>query len=396
MPPQNRRYRKRCATPEESWCGRSKRARDVASSSTQATTQKPSALMAILLYEVMWGFMQPTLAHRIARAAAEDGIAHPDLDNFVKMGTGGVHERNVWRDLCTRLRHTPILRAIGNVSAPLVCPPAAPFDGDLDMLYPHALFATIYTAHPAEFEKRILGGTADNVPLFWDAMARPPQHPSYATHPMLNHPHFDYRTRGVPLSLHGDGVTSIACGKQWARTVEVLSWSSVLAPKKASHIVNYIMLMIFKTCLVDVPISTMSVIWTHVIWSLHWLYLGLWPDRDANRVLYTPADGWKYDKKLTPLAGGWFMVTWLKRCDLEFGRDYWGHNDYSVGTQPCTCCQANDTDLPWTDCRPIPDWLATVWTDVAYAIAHPRRHRLLRHLPGLAGSMQLAKRTALI
>ena len=42
--------------------------------------------MAILLYEVMWGFMQPTLAHRIARAAAEDGIAHPDLDNFVKMG----------------------------------------------------------------------------------------------------------------------------------------------------------------------------------------------------------------------------------------------------------------------------------------------------------------------
>ena len=49
---------------------------------------------------------------------------------------------------------------------------------------------------------------------------------------------------------------------------------------------------------------TMDVIWKHIVWSLYWLYEGVYPDRDVNNVLYT--SGPEFRRKGEKLAGGCF------------------------------------------------------------------------------------------
>ena len=45
---------------------------------------------------------------------------------------------------------------------------------------------------------------------------------------------------------------------------------------------------------------------------------------------------------------------------------------------------SNTTDCPWTDHRDgIALWQLKMWTNIAYAAAHPNRHRVLRHVPGV-------------
>jgi hypothetical protein len=356
-----------------------------ATGSTRATASAPtpSHLMSLVLNKVMWGFLVPTLAHELVTAACADGAAHPDLLKFIKMGSSGMHRRNVWRDLIAKMRKNEIHKAVERIKTPLAIPPGTQFEGDIDICYPHAFFAALYKCHKEEFVRRMLGGNPANVGLFWEAMAKRPAHPSYEPHPMHAHPRFNHREKGVALSLHGDGVACIACGKQWARTVETISWSSVLSEPATSSVVNFIFCMVFKSCLVKGPISTMSVLWKNFIWSLYWLYQGVWPDRDPDGILYIEADGGKYERRLTPLAGGYFGVLWNTQFDLECGRDFIELADYTSGQGPCSLCRCNDSTVEWTDCRRHRAvWLSTIWTNASFA-ADRRRHELFRYVPGL-------------
>ena len=211
------------------------------------------------------------------------------------------------------------------------------------------------------FVDRLCGGSYGNIPTFWDAMARDPVHPAYADHPFHTHPRFNHRTHGIPIRLHGDGVESIACGKQWPRTVEGISWSPALAKHVQSHHIYYLIVVVFKECIVKG--KTMEDIWSKTLWSFYWAYMGVHPKRGHTGRTYVPADGILYTQRKTPLAGGYFLAAWLTGADLEWCLDFFNMGNYRSGKEPCSLCRCDDKhdSRPWTDCRRfIATWLPTL------------------------------------
>ena len=339
-------------------------------------------LAVFLVYECLWGLMPTWKVQLIAEMAIDAGAKHPDLDRLAKLGSGGVHKNNMWRDLFARYSFSQAFKfAKGLVSTPLLCGMEITPDCDVDFLFPHAVFSFIFESHPVEFTRRFLGGAAHNVARFWNAMT---SHPSFPTHPMHTHPRFDFHEKGVPFSVHGDGVTCIACGKVNSKNVECISWAPLLCGPAFSWMSNILIVLLWKFSVVkEGPLQTMDVVWKHVAWSLYWLYQGLWPDRGADGVLYTEDDGWKFHKRLTQLAGGFFGVFWVKRMDLDWSTDQMQLGNHRANSSCCGLCDANSTTRKWTDCRMgSATWLGTVWDNGTHAEAHPNRHRLLRHVPG--------------
>ena len=75
-----------------------------AASSNETPVQ--SLLAQLLLYEVMWGFMQPGKAQKIAELAWADGARGAALDTLRKTGSSGCWSRNVWRDIKNKMPAT--------------------------------------------------------------------------------------------------------------------------------------------------------------------------------------------------------------------------------------------------------------------------------------------------
>ena len=135
---------------------------------------------------------------------------------FSKMGSSGIHTRNVWRDIKTKLRSPEIARAKDSIKLELKTRDQNTFECDTDVLLPHRLLAAMWTNEREEFNARILGGDPSNVSRFWTEMAEV-ENPNYMSHPMHEHPRFDHRTSAVPLACHFDGATSIHCGRSRGR-----------------------------------------------------------------------------------------------------------------------------------------------------------------------------------
>lgn len=199
---------------------------------------------------------------------------------------------------------------------------------------------------------------------------------------MHTHARYDHKQFGVPISLHFDGVVTVGSGKKWARLIEAFSWTSIIAPRRESWITNFLIVLVVKMLLATGDVGhTMSVVWRELCWSLYWLYQARHADRCSKGVLYTPADGDKYLRRLTPLAGGYFGVVWLINMDFEWLKEY--IKLFWAGIGWCALCLANTGDVPWAGCSFDAAWIATTWSDAAHRIAFPRRHVLLRHVPGV-------------
>ena len=270
-----------------------------------------------LCQQVMWGFISTEMARTIAENAWQDGLQHKELDKLRKIGTQGMHKQHLWRDMRANMCVPPIERAVVGVDVPVKGRDDKIEQTAVDMLMPHALFSILYEKHPAEFRERILGGSPENVTSFWASQER---HPEYANHPMHTHQRFDFRTCGVQYSLHGDGATVVRCGKTGSKSVDSLSWCSLLSKPCASWFTNFIIVFIFSCSIVENldtgDPATMDIIWHRLCYSLYWLYHGVWPDRDVFGRLFTR--GWQKLKALTPLAGNSFGVLWIVRADLDF------------------------------------------------------------------------------
>ena len=128
----------------------------------------------------------------------------------------------------------------------------------------------------------------------------------------------------------------------------------------------------------------MDALWKEIAWSIYWLYQGVHPDRGPDNVLYIPSDGENYKIRLTPLAGGHFGVIWVIAGDLDYCHKRLYFADFNKPSEPCSCCGANNTDAPWTQCIDGNcEWQNRIWTNANHAAAKRNRHKLLKHVPGV-------------
>ena len=150
---------------------------------------------------------------------------------------------------------------------------------DLDMLYPHALFSILYHRCRATFHKRMFNDNANSIGEFWRAQT---DRPSYNSHPMHEYTHAHDRF-AVPLFLHGDEVVSVGIGKIWNKAVDVVSWGSLIGQSGESFEKHFLVWLLFTNIVATGAsgVRSMQILWRHLCWSLYWLQLGQWADRDA-------------------------------------------------------------------------------------------------------------------
>ena len=285
-----------------------------------------SELAHSLIHDWGWGRRSPQSVQSTAQLALNDmakvfasnpAIARTEfgrlteLEELAKIGDHGRQPQNCNRDLCTYLGLEEGGVTLSEQRVPLKVAGGPCWKSQMFLL-PHVLFAWFFTFCKKSWNARICPGR-NTLKRFWDSMEAG-NHPSLRNHPMCSVP--NWKTRAVPLSLHGDAVPVTGCGKVWSKSMLAISWCSMLG-KGSTIAFNFLIYSMFTTLAVDAfgPLNSNSRIFHIIVWSLLWLYRGLWPTHDVDGFLITdPLAG-------TPLAGdadtGFFGVLWGILGDLE-------------------------------------------------------------------------------
>ena len=167
-------------------------------------------------------------------------------------------------------------------------------------IWPHELFSAIFQFHREAFDKYILGGGPEAVRAFWNRM--PPRNGT------TNKP--NWRERMVPISLHGDGVSVSNVRGKGSKTVDTLSWSSLLSSAPSRLSMFLIWLCYSHVVKTDGMAPTWASFWRKLTASFQALFEGVWPHVDMN--------GAPDPKGGQELAGGYYASLYVVKGDLEW------------------------------------------------------------------------------
>ena len=249
------------------------------SSSARGGGDVESALANYLLMQLAWGIFSAPQVQKIAELAlvdlrmfADGKTSLIDLQALGKAGRSGAHQNNVHRDIMTTVREHPKMK-------PTVC--LVPFKEPLgealtSMMLPHELFSVMYHEYPKSFAKNILPSDAD-VQQFWNDVQ---DHPQLVGHPVKSKP--QYKSKAVPIAMHGDEVPVVGIGKVWAKSFLTFSWYSMLGARtitKTTDLMNWIW-GFFERFNLDGESGTCDIFFQILEWSLAALYDGKWPSKD--------------------------------------------------------------------------------------------------------------------
>ena len=242
-----------------------------------------SVLASFLLQLFAWGEMSAQRVQKIASLAMLDieacmnGTGHAeDLKNMAKIGTEGHHQNKCYADLMKQCLDISIPRPFV-ATLPFVKPLHDQFQS---MLLPHELFSSIYHSYKGAW-RQSLYGSADSVRKFWQAQA---SHPQMAGHPVSFKP--NRFTLAIPLSLHGDDVPVTGVGKAWTGKLTQWCWASLLGRGATSEVLFWIYGLFerLRVILTAGSESTLHTFFRILRWSFHWLFKGVFPDRDHDGV----------------------------------------------------------------------------------------------------------------
>ena len=312
-----------------------------------------SCLFQLLMTMFAKGILSASQCHQIAQAAKKDidkaaeGYIFPKLDHIA----GIQHNRNLQGSVFRMIEKESKAPELFHVHIPLAS--TDPNKESCALLLPHELFAWFYGGNC--WEAKILP-TQELCEKFW----RP-----FRGHPCMNgHPLFereDFRTKCVPLGLHGDEVPISGIGKIWCRNALVLSWCSLLAVaagRSAQVCMNYIW-GCFQKFLQPGEHGTMEVFWSITVWSFTAIWSGKWPDKDWRGVRYPP--GTKEARRSgTFLAGGFYRCLIQLSGDLDYYAAWLGVPRWSNHKKPCSQCRCSFYGPnTWLDNRPKSPWQST-------------------------------------
>ena len=337
----------------------------------------PSHLAELLMEQWAWGEMSAPMVQGLAEAAMKDGLAHPEVQKLAQIGTQGKHPANTHRDLLYLSAGNSMVSIASsqfNITLQLTRKKSGPVP--LDFLLPHKLFSCIYEHFPKTFTSSLLGADEGNVPKFWEAMKK---HPVVLARPDLRG---DALNKLIPLAPHGDGVKYMQATRAGGKSMEVLSWSSLLG-HGPTKITNFLMFIVVKSLVKSTGFSqTWPQVWRVLIWSLEALRAGVSPLLNYDGQLFADETSLNFQKRGTPLADGYGGFIFLLKSDVELLAQHFKLN--SPGSnEPCALCQANRDmqSRPWTDVGAGAAWRPTTWTRQSCADAHPAGHPFF-HMQG--------------
>ena len=244
----------------------------------EETPQQPSQchLATQLISLWSWGQMSAPLVQTLANAASQDGLNNPQIEKLAKMGGRGKYPANMQRDL---LLVAGDFTKLGGCTSKIplrlkTMKKTVPFEEvSLTMLLPHKLFSALYHNLNDAFISCLLGGKAANIGQFWSEMQK---HPFVMARPQLQNQAAVAKT--VPIAIHGDGVAYMQVKGTQGKTLDTLSWSSLLSSQGATKTTNYLMFCMVKNVAKDQgQFQTWPRVWKALCWSLQVLSSGYWP-----------------------------------------------------------------------------------------------------------------------
>ena len=203
------------------------------------------------------------------------------------------------------------------------------------VLWPHEMFAALWNFNQTAFFKWILGGNQGKVVEWWQTM---PTRQGLRARPGWNR-------WCVPLGLHGDGVAAANVRGSASKTIDVLSWSSLLS-SGPTRFTTYLIYFAFTHTVKKTGLAmTWTAFWKKLTLSFRILWSGVWPA--------TTMTGAPEPRAGTPLAGGFYGLLYNNKGDLDWMA---GHFKLAHGSsrQPCSLCKctnlgAGRDEFPWTD-----------------------------------------------
>ena len=169
----------------------------------------------------------------------------------------------------------------------------------------------------------------------------------------------NWRDLCIPLALHGDGVAISNTRGKSSKSVEAISWTSLLSSGPSRFTMFLVWFCMAHLTKRTGVVQTWKGFWRRMRRSLRALWEGVWPTEDV--------EGRPEPRAGQPLAGGYFAITYCNRGDLEWMTKQFFLNNPSSST-PCSLCNCTnhggERDLvPWTDSNDPPSWLPGCVTD---------------------------------
>ena len=238
-----------------------------------ASLQKISKKAVAEIEEVI-SFLRPDDdAGDLAKALA------PTLHVFSNLGTGGMHESNIGRELVLKIGPPKI--PVSSFNVPLVMPgKQTPENFSQKAIWPHTMVHSIYHNAKDTFSKRICPG-GDRLEAFWESQKDHPNFPVLCR--MLAH-RPGWKRLAIPIKVYGDGVPITGVGKSWAKSTNTYTSSSQVGTGKSVEMV-YLIWTCISVIINKSPIrarDTKKVFWKKLIHALKALWCGVFLDDDEN------------------------------------------------------------------------------------------------------------------
>lgn len=254
-----------------------------------------SHLAMLLIQMFAWGEISAQVAQKIAHAGYKDACCmkntESNLEDLLKIsqvGSEGKYSNKCYGDFMNAIPFESKVPHPGISKLPFKSPL-----GELtqSFLWPHELFAIIWRWYPGAWSRSVFPGD-DRLQSFWDQN--------------MNHPAMEgcdlptrdsFKRRCIPISIHGDDVPITGVGKSWCQQMTLWSWSSMTAfgATKGSQYFIYGMFQKLRAVNDDQNMDTTGRFFKMLAWSLNWLYLGQWPDRDwTGRVQLASTNNFEY------------------------------------------------------------------------------------------------------
>ena len=258
--------------------GMGHRQRIAAAATASEGVIRSSRLASELLGLWAWGQISTPVLHRIASAAIDDGCNLPDLR---RLSAQSHPNRSV---MDQALPATWATKALSEQMLVLKNSPRSVKPCNVVMMLPHELFAALWEWDRNFFVHKLCGGPEGRIAEFWNQMEG---HPALqADSPIAARS--NYRTRCIPLALHGDGVACTGISKSWSKSADVLSWRSLLSKGHIKHDQFLCFVLAWSLMVAAGDTATWPMFLKKFSWSLYWLFVGKWPRRDYLGNPYPP------------------------------------------------------------------------------------------------------------
>jgi hypothetical protein len=295
----------------------------------------PLATKLFLLWSS--GDLSAKAVQEIAHCAVLDGVTSVEVAKLASLGSWGSNPQNCKRDLTSMLdvSWVPQPQVIQVPCLDTRPHPAMVVSTDMAVFLPHEWLAAI-AARPEGSE---LLGTED-VSYFWHNVSQ--QDPRLLAghgHPVLLRE--DYKTKCIPLFLHGDGV-------EYSENDSLMCFStgSILTATTSMSAMFYLSSFV-KSVTAHAKkhrADTWEPAWRILIWSFLAAWTGRWPMVDHNNTPFPPGSKGA-DKAGQLLAGGFYFVIWNVIGDLEFLANVMGIPHWN-NLSPCWLCDCEQKTQP--------------------------------------------------